>query len=132
MQSQKQRILYVDDDAENSFILETLLRHANYEPITVNFASDALQLAQGETFDLFVLSRRFPIGSGAYLCRRLHELSPQTPILFLSDDADGFNQAERVHSGAQEYVIGSGDAREIIANVHHLLSEPTGVPTAIF
>lgn len=118
MQSQTRRILYVDDDAENSFILETLLRCASCEPVTVNFASDALQFAQGETFDLFVLSKRFPIGSGVYLCHKLHEIAPQTPILFLSDEL-----AETVSSGSPEYMINSGDAREILANVQRLLSQ---------
>jgi DNA-binding response OmpR family regulator len=118
MRAKTRRILYVDDDAENSFILETLLRISGYEPVTTNFASDALQLAQSESFDLFILSKRFPIGSGVYLCHKLHEIAPQTSILFLSEDADGL-----FHNGGQEYVISSGDAHDIVENVHHLIAE---------
>lgn len=132
MQSKKQRVLYVDDDAENSFILESLLRHASYEAVTVNYASDALQFARGESFDLFVLSKRFPIGSGVYLCHKLHEIAPQTPILFLSNEADGFDLGEKVSSGSQEYVLNCGDAHEVIENVHHLLSQQTVAAEAIF
>lgn len=132
MEIKNRRILYVDTDAENSFILETLLRAASYEPVTVNFASDALPLAQGESFDLFILSKRLPIGSGVYLCQRLHEIAPRTPIIFLSDDADGFNPAERFLTGAQEYVISSGDAHDVVENVNHLMSRQTETAQVIF
>lgn len=85
MQTEKRRVLYLDEDTENSFRLDTLLKLSHFEPVTVNFASDALRLAQTESFDLFIFSRRFPLGAGAYLSRRLHQIAPETPVLFLSE-----------------------------------------------
>ena len=105
MAQTKPRILYVDEDAEDGFTLTTLLRLASYEPVTANYASDALQLARTDDFDLYILSRRFPVDSGAYLYQRLHEIAPKTPIIFLSDD------------GAK-----SRDSREILEAVGHVLA----------
>ena len=89
MAQTKPRILYVDEDAEDSFALTTLLRLASYEPVTANYASDALLLAHSDDFDLYVLGRRFPADSGESLCRKLKQIAPRTPVIFLPDDAGG-------------------------------------------
>jgi DNA-binding response OmpR family regulator len=88
MQTERRRVLYMDEDVENSFRLDTLLKLSAYDPVTVNFASDALRLAESEQFDLFIFSRRFPTGARLYLSRKLREIAPQTPVLFLSETAD--------------------------------------------
>lgn len=117
----KPRILYVDEEAGDSFLLTTLLRFAEYEPVTVNYASDAIQVALSEEFDLYLLSKRFPVGPGEYLCQRLHEIAPQTPIVFLSDE--GGAETGRIRSGSDEYIAKSKDAREVIEAVRLVLSE---------
>jgi DNA-binding NtrC family response regulator len=88
MQTERCRVLYLDEDAENSFKLDTLLKLSACDPVTVNFASDALRLAENERFDLFIFSRRFPTGARLYLSRKLQEIAPQTPVLFLSEIAE--------------------------------------------
>jgi DNA-binding response OmpR family regulator len=66
-----------------------LLRLVSDEPVATNYASDALQLAQTDDFDLYILSRRFPVDSGESLCRKLHAIAPRTPIIFLSAGGSG-------------------------------------------
>lgn len=123
MQPTKPRILYLDEDAEDSFTLATLLKLANYEPTTTNFASDALQIARSDDFDLYILSRRFPVDSGAYLCQRLHEIAPQTPIIFLSEESGASARQGSIRSGSEEYIAKSRDAHEILDAVRRVLSE---------
>lgn len=84
MQSKRARVLYLDDDIESGFRLDTLLKLSHYDPVTVNFVSDALRLAESEPFDLFIFSRQFPVDAGLYLSRKLQEIAPATPVLFLS------------------------------------------------
>lgn len=121
MAQTKPRILYVDEEAEDGFTLTTLLRLAGYEPVTTNYASDALQLARSDDFDLCVLGRRFPADSGAYLCQKLHEIAPQTPIIFLPDDYVAAHK-QPIRSCPEEHVVGSTDAREILEAVGRVLS----------
>lgn len=128
MQQTKPRILYLDENAEDSFTLTTLLKLANYEPTTTNFACDALQIAQSDDFDLYILSRRFPVDSGAYLCQRLHEIAPQTPIIFLSEENGTSARQESIRSGSEEYIAKSRDAREILDAVRHVLAEKEPLP----
>jgi DNA-binding response OmpR family regulator len=128
MQPLRPRILHLDEDAEDSFTLTTLLKLANYEPTTTNFASDALQLAKSDDFDLYILSRRFPVDSGAYLCQRLHEIAPQTPIIFLSEESGASARQESIRSGSEEYISKSRDAHEILDAVRNALSEKEMLP----
>lgn len=123
MQSTKPRILYVDEDAEQSFVLDSLLRHADYDPVTANFVSDALQFARCSDFDLYLLSKRFPLGSGAYLCQKLNEIAPRTPIVFLSGHSDETGQSSLIRSGSDEYVTKSNENREVLEAVRFVLSK---------
>lgn len=91
MQAERQRVLYLDEDAEQSFRLDTLLKLSHYDPVTVNFAGDALQLARDERFDLFIFGHRFPTDAGERLSRKLHEIAPETPVLFLSETGAPLN-----------------------------------------
>lgn len=88
MQTERQRVLYLDEDTENSFRIDTMLKLLHYEPVTVNFASDAIQLARNYHFDLFIFGERFPVDAGLYLSRKFHEIAPQTPVLFLCEGTE--------------------------------------------
>jgi DNA-binding response OmpR family regulator len=127
MKTTKPRILYVDEDAEESFTLATCLRVADYDPVTANFASDALQFARNEEFDIYLLSRRFPVGPGTYLCQRLHEIAPQTPIIFLSEETPG--QTVNISSGSPEHIANSRDAHAVLAAVRLVLDAKKSAPT---
>jgi DNA-binding response OmpR family regulator len=131
MTTPKSRILYVDSDAEDSFTLASMLKRANYEPVTVNFASDALQIARCEEFDLYLLSRRYPVGPGIYLCQKLHEIAPQIPIVFLAQEKELADQFPGIRSGSDEYTVRAKDTREILGAVRLALSEKKDVATAI-
>ena len=121
MQMTKPRILYLDQDTEDSFTLTTLLKQANYKPVTTNFASCALQIAQRDDFDLYIL--RFPVDSGLYLCQKLHEIAPQTPIIFLSEGRSASARQESVRTGSDEHATKSKDAHQILDAVRCALSD---------
>ena len=122
MQATKRRILYLDEDVERSFILATRLRSENYDPVTTQFASDALELARSEPFDLYVLSRRFPLESGAYLCQKLFELTPDTPLIFFTDSYNDRYGQEMIRSGGHEYLVEAGRLNELLAVMKYLPS----------
>jgi DNA-binding response OmpR family regulator len=123
MQATRRRILYLDEDEQRSFILTTRLRLENYDTVTTEFASDALELARSEPFDLYLLSKRFPVESGAYLCQKLSELTPETPIIFFTNSSDGLHEQEVIRTGAREHVVEAGDLKELLMVMKHLLSE---------
>ena len=122
MQPAKCRILYVDDHEDTSFMLTHLLGQSDYEVVTAPSISRALELVREERFDLYVLDKRLPDGSGLDLCRRLNELTPHVPVIFYSGDAYELHRQEGLDAGAEAYVT-KPNVDKLIDKVHEILSE---------
>jgi DNA-binding response OmpR family regulator len=121
MSSVKCRILYVDDHEDTSFMLTHLLGQADYEVMTAFSMRSALELIEEEKFDLYVLDKRLPDGSGLELCKRLNDATPDVPIIFYSGDAYELHRREGMDAGADAYVI-KPDIDGLIDKVQEILS----------
>lgn len=122
MSETKCRILYVDDHEDSAEMLKLLLSPMNYELTAAQTADEALRLAKAESFDLYVLDKRLPDGSGLELCRKLNQFSPTVPCIFYTGDAYEMHRAEAVAAGADAYVT-KPDVEGLIQTVHQILSE---------
>ena len=122
MSSVKCRILYVDDHEDTSFMLTHLLGQSDYKVTTADSISRALELVGKEKFDLYVLDKRLPDGSGLELCRRLNEVTPEGPIIFYTGDAYQLQRQEGLAAGADAYVT-KPDIDELIQKVNELLAQ---------
>ena len=118
----KCRILYVDDHEDSAEMLKLLLSPMNYEVQTAHTAQHALVLAQSEKFDLYVLDKRLPDGSGLELCQQLTALTPGVPCIFYSGDAYETHRQEAVAAGADAYVP-KPDVDQLIETVNQFLSQ---------
>jgi CheY-like chemotaxis protein len=83
----KCRILCIDDHEDTTEMLKLLLIQEDYEVTTAVTMTEALSLAKSQEFDLYVLDRHLPDGSGLELCAKLHEGTPGVPCLFYTGDA---------------------------------------------
>ena len=104
MQPTNCRILCVDDHEDTSFMLSHLLGRSNYEVVTAGTIDEALRLISSDHFDLYVLDKRLPDGSGLDLCRKLNSVTPQVPVIFYSGDAYQLHRLEGLDAGADAYV----------------------------
>jgi DNA-binding response OmpR family regulator len=123
----RRRILCVDDDEDICFMLTHLLEQENYEVSTVKNVSEALKLAQNESFNLYIFDEWFPREAGLGLCRKVREFDPNTPIIFYSGAAFDSDKEEALFAGAQAF-IAKPQIAELIETVHRLLTdqqEPT-------
>jgi CheY-like chemotaxis protein len=116
------RILYVDDHEDSSEMLRLLLLPMNYEVKSAQTMDEAVQLAQSESFDLYVLDKRLPDGSGIELCRKLNALTPHVPCIFYSGDAYEMHREEAVAAGADAY-IPKPDVEKLIETVNRFLAD---------
>ncbi len=101
----RQRVLYADDNEDACFMLITLLGFSNIEVTPARTINEALQLAEAELFDLYLLDTQFPEGSGLELCCKLRENNRQTPIVFYSGDAREKDKANGLAAGADAYLV---------------------------
>lgn len=118
----KCRILYVDDHEDSSEMFRLLLSDSDYEVNTARTIDEAVQIARTHDFDLYVLDKRLPDGSGTDLCRVLNQLTPGVPCIFYTGDAYEIHRQEALAAGAHAY-IPKPDVEALIETVHKLLSE---------
>ena len=118
----KCRILCVDDHEDTSEMLRLLLTGPSYEVNTARSMGEALELAGSQEFDLYVLDKRLPDGTGLELCEKLTTLTPGVPCIFYSGDAYEFHRQEAFQAGAEAYVA-KPDLDTLINTVKDLLAE---------
>jgi two-component system response regulator RegX3 len=122
MSQTKCRILCIDDHEDTSEMLKLLLSQEDYEvTIAVSCAAALKQATDGE-FDLYVLDRRLPDGSGLKLCQDLAVATPGVPTIFYTGDAYDIHRSEALAAGADDYVT-KPDIDRLIECVRDLLSE---------
>jgi len=122
MTKTKCRILYVDDHEDSAEMLRLMLSADDYEVHIAPTLEEALAKAQTQEFDLYVLDKRLPDGSGTDLCRMLNQISPGAPCIFYTGDAYEIHRQEAFAAGARAYVP-KPDVDELIQTVHRLMSE---------
>ena len=104
MSTPKCRILYIDDHKDSAEMLRLLLSQEDYEVVIATTVSEALEIVRTEVFDLYVLDRRLPDGTGIELCQKLTEVTPGIPCIFYTGDAYELHRQQAFAAGADGYV----------------------------
>ena len=129
MSQTKCRILCIDDHEDTSEMLKLLLSQEDYEVVIAVSCEAALQQARDGEFDLYVLDRRLPDGSGLTLCQDLAKATPGVPSIFYTGDAYDIHRSEALAAGADDYVT-KPDIERLIESVRDLLAERECAKTA--
>jgi CheY-like chemotaxis protein len=122
MSQAKCRILYVDDHEDSAEMFKLILSSSDYEVETAPTVEQALERAKSGNFDLYVLDKRLPDGSGTDLCIMLQVISPGVPCIFYTGDAYEIHRQEAMAAGAHAYVP-KPDVEALIDTVQKMLSE---------
>ncbi len=99
------RVLYVEDDQDSCDLVETMLRFADIDVTHTDSIDNAWKRAISESFDLYLLDGKVQDGKTLGLCGKLHEMSPETPILFYSGLAGQDDIQDGLTAGAQGYLV---------------------------
>ena len=114
-------VLCVDDHRDTSEMLQLLLAEEDYEVHTAATVEEACSMAVQKSFDLYVLDKRLPDGTGLELCEKLNEITPGVPCIFYSGDAYEIHRREALAAGAAAYVA-KPNIEALIEAVHDLLA----------
>ena len=115
-------VLIIDDHDDTAEMLKILLGEEDYEVTTTATMQQALSLATGNEFDLYVLDKRLPDGSGVELCAMLNQITPGVPCIFYTGDAYDIHRVEAIAAGADAYVA-KPDIEGLIENISKLLAK---------
>ena len=121
MTSPNCRVLCVDDHRDTSEMLQMLLSEENYTVHTAATIEEACRMAENTEYDLFVLDKRLPDGTGVELCEKLMKISPAVPCIFYTGDAYEIHRREALAAGAAAFVA-KPDIEGLIDAVHQLLA----------
>lgn len=116
------QVLYVDDHEDSSEMLKLVLSESDYEVHTARTVEEAIQMAKAHQYDLYVVDKRLPDGSGLQLCEQLNHLNPQVPCIVYTGDAYEIHRQEAMAAGATAYVA-KPNVEVLIDTVHKLLSQ---------
>lgn len=108
-------------------MLQMLLAEENYQVHTAATMEEACTMAAQTEYDLYVLDKRLPDGSGVELCETLMRISPSVPCIFYTGDAYEIHRDEALAAGAAAFVA-KPDIEGLINAVHHLLSNSECAP----
>ena len=122
MHPAKCSVLFIDDHEDTAEMLKLLLSQEQYDVTTAVSFKEALELATQQQFDLYVLDKHLPDGSGLELCQRLNAITPGIPCIFYSGDAYDIHRAQAIAAGAEDYVV-KPDIDGLIESVHNLLAQ---------
>jgi CheY-like chemotaxis protein len=117
----KCRVLCVDDHRDTSEMLQMLLSEENYAVHTAATMEEACRKSDETNYDLYVLDKRLPDGTGVELCERLTNLTPNVPCIFYTGDAYEIHRREAFAAGAAAFVA-KPDIEGLINAVHQLLA----------
>ena len=122
MSKPKCRVLCVDDHRDTSEMLQMLLAEEDYQVRTAATMEQACEMASQCQYDLYVLDKRLPDGTGVQLCETLQRLTPEVPCIFYTGDAYEIHRREAFAAGASAFVA-KPDIEGLINAVHQLLAE---------
>ena len=130
MSTPKGRILCTEDDADTCELITLVLRTGGYEVITTQSSANALDLAQSQQFDLYLVDTRLPGMSGPQLTQKLREFDSTTPVLFYSGAAYEADKDKAREAGAQGYLVKPVPGDDLISEVARLIAAAQ-IPVAI-
>ena len=122
MSDYKCRVLYVDDHDDSAEMLKLVLADADYEVESARTVEQALEVASQIEFDLYVVDKRLPDGSGLELLKQLEKLTPGIPSIVYTGDVYEVHREQAMAAGAHAFVC-KPDIETLIKTVHEFLSE---------
>jgi two-component system phosphate regulon response regulator OmpR len=135
MQSQRQKILVVDDDLRLRDLLKRYLSEQGFAVDTVADAAAMDRQLQRVRYDLMVLDLMLPGEDGLAICRRLRSADGALAIIMLTAKGDDVDRILGLEMGADDYLAKPFNPRELVARIHAVLrrqaqAQTPGAPTA--
>ncbi|MBI9048980.1 MAG: response regulator [Anaerolineaceae bacterium] len=121
------KILIVDDDFQNLYMLEVLLKTNGYEVLMAKSGVEALNIARKLPIDLIVSDILMPEMDGFSLCRewKADEQLRKIPFVFYTATyTDEKDEVFALSLGADRFVIKPIAPDEMLAIVNEMLSSP--------
>jgi two-component system response regulator MtrA len=130
MDTMRQRILVVDDDASLAEMLTIVLRGEGFDTAVIGDGTQALTAVRELRPDLVLLDLMLPGMNGIDVCRVLRADSG-VPIVMLTAKTDTVDVVLGLESGADDYVIKPFKPKELVARIRARLRRTDTEPAEV-
>ncbi len=125
METRRDTILIVDDDAEISELLQDYLERNGYRSIAVADGASMFAMLDREQIDIIILDVMLPGNDGLTLCRDLRTRS-DVPVIMLTARGEDTDRIIGLEMGADDYVPKPFNPRELLARIKVILRRARG------
>jgi DNA-binding NtrC family response regulator len=120
--SKKYNLLIVDDEESLRALLGSeLVASGEFSVDTAADGSQAINLIQAKVYDVVLLDIRMPRVSGIEVLKFLHEYSPTTQVIILTNYADVKTAIQTIKLGAYDFLAKPYDIDELFNTIHRAL-----------
>ena len=128
------KILSVDDNAENLYMIEALLRGHGHEVDSASNGEEALRLAERRGYDLIISDILMPRMDGFQLCREIRKdarLRDVPFVFYTATYTDPKDASFALSLGADRFLIKPLEPEQFIKAVEEVIAEHRARPAAI-
>jgi DNA-binding response OmpR family regulator len=131
--STARRVLIVDDDEDLRYSLkDQLILHDEFDVATASTASNGMELAKSNHFDLVVFDVSLPDMDGREAVRLLRKSGFKTPIVMLTGNVSDADQILGLDAGANDYITKPFKFAVLLARIRAQLRQHEQSEDAVF
>jgi len=118
-----QKILIVDDEPANLFILEGILSGEGYDVVSASNGKECLEYLHSQEFDIVLLDIMMPEMTGLDVLENMRKSAAlhNLPVMVVSAKVSSDDVKEALDAGANEYIKKPIDEIELLARIRTLL-----------
>ena len=115
------KILLAEDDFDFGSILKQFLEISGFEVFWAINGQEAFEIFKKNTFDICILDVMMPILDGFSLAKKIIDINPEIPFLFLTAKSLKEDKIKGLKLGADDYILKPCEADELVLRVHNIL-----------
>ena len=115
------KILLAEDDFDFGSILKQFLEISGFEVFWSKNGQEAFEIFKTNTFDICILDVMMPILDGFSLAKKIIDINPEIPFLFLTAKSLKEDKIKGLKLGADDYILKPCEADELVLRVHNIL-----------
>jgi len=119
----KEKILVVDDEENIRRLCLEILKRDEYVPVVVGSATEALERARAEPFDLLITDIRMPEMDGLQLLQEIREVQKELPAIVITGYGTLDRAIQCLRIGAQGFVVKPFASHELLFAVDEALEK---------
>jgi len=119
--NQHRKILVVEDDKNLAYLTGEILSDNGFIPCVCNSAEQGIEKIQNASFDLCLLDIVLPDMDGLELAKKIRQIDPKTPLIFLSSRNLKSDKLIGYEVGADDYITKPFDPDLLIVRIKAIM-----------